>query len=135
MNVRPIREGLFDESGPAPRLVGGHCSRCGHVAFPAGANCENCGAAPMERRPLSNGARLICATRVHMPTQHFAPGFAVGYVRLDSGQRLFTQLAPELADRPEGTALRLQLDVLWTAQDQGVRGYRFVAAEEASGHA
>ena len=91
--------GSIDWSSEGPTLIGMACGACSARAFPYRDTCLNCGdAAHIERVALTGRGRLYAMTVIH----HAAPGFqapyAVGYVDLDDGVRVFTHLAGEPAD-------------------------------------
>jgi len=125
----PFREGLFREGPDGPVLLGGRCTRCGRVSFPASDRCLQCRGQDIEAVELGRDAELLCATTVHMPNRHFPPGHAVGFVALPPGVRLFTQLRP-VDGKPFRSGMPMQLEIapMWREDDTDVLAYRFVPA-------
>jgi uncharacterized OB-fold protein len=84
-----------------------HCTACEAVVWPAKSHCPDCGAKALEWRQSAGRGRLYSFSTVERgPTpawQAIAP-FTVGFVELDEGYHLFTQIegAPEdmRIDRP-----------------------------------
>ena len=57
----PVLEGFFTEADGEPRLLGGHCPRCGAWYFPKQWSfCRNphCEGGPLDDAPLSSRGRL-----------------------------------------------------------------------------
>ncbi|MBW2056648.1 MAG: Zn-ribbon domain-containing OB-fold protein [Deltaproteobacteria bacterium] len=91
----PIREGLFAVPGEKPErpyLLGSRCRRCGSVYFPRRAVCANCLGETMEEIPLSRRGRLYTYTIVRYPAPGLRAPYAVGYVDLPEGVRVFSVL-------------------------------------------
>jgi uncharacterized OB-fold protein len=57
----PVVDGLFTDTDGSPRLLGGHCPRCGAWFFPKQWSfCRNphCDGGPLDDAPLSSRGRL-----------------------------------------------------------------------------
>jgi uncharacterized OB-fold protein len=61
-----------------------------------------------------------------MKTMHFEPPYAVGYVELPEGLRIFSPLKM-VADKPfrVGMNMELLIEELWQEEDKKIIGYRF----------
>ena len=46
----------------------------------------------MERLDLSLNGKLYSFTIVHMPSEHFQPPYAIGWIELPEGIRIFSQI-------------------------------------------
>ncbi len=103
--VRPIAEGLFEETAAGPRLIGSRCRACGVVTFPQQASCARCTSTDVERHLLAPRGELWSWT-----TQCFRPKtppysgpeefetYGVGYVELPGECRvesILTESDPE----------------------------------------
>jgi uncharacterized OB-fold protein len=126
LTERPVREGLFRNSGDGPTLLGKKCTACGHVEFPGGKICTSCLAEAPAEIELSRDGELFCETTVHMRSPNFAAPYRVGYVRLPEGLMLFAPLRP-IEGRPLTVAARMRLELapLWQHEGVDVIGYRF----------
>lgn len=83
---------------PGPRtnrpLSGSRCARCGHVAYPGESVCSACGRRD-EHRPfqLTPEGTLYTFTIVHAAAPGVETPYALGYVDLVDGPRLFGRIA------------------------------------------
>jgi len=92
----PIREGLFrppSEPGEKPHLLGTRCKMCGLVSFPPRAVCSRCFSEEMESIPLSTTGRLYSYTIIGYAPPGLTAPYAIGYVDLPEGVRVFSILA------------------------------------------
>lgn len=125
----PLREGLFRETETGPTLLASRCTTCGHLSYPAADWCPECHSDASEIIELGGEGELHAATIVHMGNQRFQPGYAVGYVVMPQGVRIFSQLGVTGDDLPSpGTQMRLEILPLWREDDQDILAYRFVRA-------
>jgi uncharacterized protein len=122
----PIREGIFKEGPDGGRLIAGKCDSCGEVFFPSIDSCLSCGHDTIVQTELDRKGRLFSYTIVQMPVANFSPPFAVGYVDLAEGIRIFSQLRME-KEKPFqiGMEMELEIDTLWKKEDNDIVGYRF----------
>jgi len=80
------------ENGSA-QLVGGRCARCGKVVFPRSNVCPGCASrGPMAPVLLSRRGKLYSYSVIHVDTPGFKAPYAVGYVDLPEGPRIFGHL-------------------------------------------
>jgi uncharacterized OB-fold protein len=93
--IIPIREGLFKiplQSGEKPYLIGTRCKRCSQTSFPFRAVCANCFSEEMEHIPLSTKGKLYSYTIIGYPPPGLTAPYAIGYVDLPEGVRVFSIL-------------------------------------------
>jgi uncharacterized OB-fold protein len=93
--IIPIREGLFKiplQSGEKPYLIGTRCKRCAQTSFPSRAVCANCFSEEMENIPLSTKGKLYSYTIIGYPPPGLTAPYAIGYVDLPEGVRVFSIL-------------------------------------------
>lgn len=127
-NRVPIREDAFMEGPTGGILLGNKCKSCGQVFFPKAVFCLTCLNEDMEDLKLSRKGKLYSYTIVHMPSMHFQPPYAIGYVVLPEGVRIFAPL-----EIVEGKSFQIDMemeviiDKLWQEDDNEVIGYRFKA--------
>ena len=97
----PVAEGVFTWPSDEPRLIGGRCSACGMVAFPAQGSCPRCASTEMAGHLLPRRGRLWAWTTQEFPPpsppytgpkdETFAP-YGVGYVQLGDEVKVETRL-------------------------------------------
>lgn len=72
------------------QLVGGRCAGCGKVFFPRFSTCPSCAARKsMAEVRLSRRGKLYSYSIIHVDTPGFKAPYAVGYVDLPEGPRVF----------------------------------------------
>lgn len=126
-----IREGIVAEGPEGETLAANRCKGCGQVFFPkAEQACLNCHEKELEDVPLSRKGKLCSYTVVHMPASGFQPPYAVGFVDLPEGVRVFTPLEME-EDKPfkVGMDMEVRVGVLWKEEDKEVMGFKFAPVE------
>ncbi len=122
----PFREGLFEEVSGRWVLVGCRCEACGKTFFPKKEVCLNCFSRDLKRINLSRQGKLYSFTIVHMPSGHFEPPYAIGWIELPEGIRIFSQLR-HWQEQPLkiGMDMELTIEKLWNEGEQEVIGYTF----------
>lgn len=122
----PVRDGIFAEGPDGISLLANRCKSCGQVFFPKVQSCLNCFHKELEEISLSRRGNLFSYTIVHMPTIHFKPPFAIGYVDLPEGVRVFAPL-DIVEDKPfkVGMDMEIAVGTLWQEDDKDIVGYRF----------
>jgi uncharacterized OB-fold protein len=122
----PIREDMFTEGREGTVLLANKCTACGKVHFPKAQLCLTCLHKQLEDMALNRRGKLFSYTVVHMPSSHFQPPYAVGYVDLPEGVRVFSQL--EITeDKPFKVNMDMEVitDTLWHKDGKEVVGFRF----------
>lgn len=74
-------------------LVGSRCPECGSLFFPVGSVCPSCLNGELDRVPLSRQGNLYTYSIIHIGPRGWDTPYAVGYVDLPEGVRLFAHLA------------------------------------------
>jgi uncharacterized OB-fold protein len=122
----PFREGLFEKVDGEWTLVGCKCKQCGQVFFPIRDWCLNCSSRELERISLGRNGKLYSFTIVHMPSEHFEPPYAVGWIELAEGIRIFSQIRG-WQEHPLAIGMDLEMAVekLWDEEEREVIGYIF----------
>jgi uncharacterized protein len=112
--------------GGAVRLNGSRCIHCGNVAFPPHLQCPACGAqSGQETAALSCVGTLYTFCEIHVAPEGFAVPYAVGYVDLPEGVRLFGQIEARAADLKIGQRLAVALGQVRTREGRAVIGCKF----------
>lgn len=75
-----------------PQLVGGACAACGSKMFPFAPVCPACMSEDIARERLARRGTLYTFTILHVGPKMWHKPFAVGYVDLDDGVRVFGHL-------------------------------------------
>ena len=105
----PVSRPWIDEDG-AVRLIGSKCVHCGAVAFPPHPSCPVCGAqGGQDTVQLSPVGTLYTFSEIHIAPKGFTTPYAVGYVDLPEGVRLFGQIEGRAADLKLGQQVTVTL--------------------------
>jgi uncharacterized OB-fold protein len=91
----PIREGLFTfpaEPGEKPQLIGTRCPSCGQLSFPRRSFCSKCLGSDLEETLLSRRGRIYTHTVVGYPAPGLEAPYAIAYIDLPEGVRVFSLL-------------------------------------------
>jgi uncharacterized OB-fold protein len=89
----PIREGIFhmpSRPGEKPYLFGSRCKACAEISFPPRKFCSKCFSDQMEAIPLSSRGQLYSYTIIGYPPPGLQAPYAIGYVDLPEGVRVFS---------------------------------------------
>jgi len=122
----PIREGYFVEEKDGGHLTATRCKSCGRIYFPPLQRCLECYERDMEEIELSGNGKLYTYTVIRMPVAHYKPPFALAWVELPEGVRVFTQLKNwENTELQIGMDMKLVIDNLWEEEEKVVYGYKF----------
>jgi uncharacterized OB-fold protein len=127
MPVRvPLREGIFEDKGKDSTLLAVKCQVCQQVFFPAKAVCLSCFSHDLVQHKLSNIGRLYSFTIVHMPAKNYSAPYALGWIELSEGTRVFSQIRG-WQDCPLKTGMEMKLSIEKLYEDDGreVIGYVF----------
>lgn len=127
----PFEEGKelfsFSEQSEKGKLFGSRCNKCGDYSFPPRRICKKCFHEEVEKVAFSGkGVIHSAAVILNAPLRFQAP-YAVAYVDLEEGPRLFTQLT---SCNPEeikvGTPVELVTGTLrHDEQGNEIVGYKF----------
>ncbi len=84
---------LFHEGPEGPELLGSNCKSCGKFAFPRRRICPACQSdEEMAQVSLSRKGKLYTYTIVRQGLKGFETPYALGFVDLPEGVRVFAQL-------------------------------------------
>ncbi|MBU2648697.1 OB-fold domain-containing protein [bacterium] len=129
----PIREGTFKEDKTGAILLANRCKACGQIFFPKSKFCLSCVHKEMEEIELSQRGILYSYTIGHMPSSHFKPPYAIGYIDLPEKVRIYAPLVMT-ADQSfqVGMEMVAVIDKLWEEDDKEIIGYKFKPVDNAS---
>jgi uncharacterized OB-fold protein len=121
-----FKEGLFEDISGKWALVGGRCKQCEKIIYPHRDVCLNCLSQDVEKLTLSRKGTLYSFTIVHMPSEHFEPPYAIGWIELPEGIRVFSPIRYRQGHPLEiGMEMELAIEKLWDEGEKGVTGYVF----------
>jgi hypothetical protein len=130
---RLFRNGLFQlpqNAAEKPRLIGQRCISCGVYLFPPQGICPKClQNDKMEQVLLGPYGKLFTYSIVRQGPPHYAKAipYAIGYVDLEEGVRVFAQLWTQTFEELRiGLDMELFIHKLYTDADgMNVIGYKF----------
>lgn len=122
-----VKEGIFTEGQDGVTLAANRCKSCGRIYFPKSENCLNCLGYEMTDISLGKRGRLVSYTTPGMPSTHFKPPYAVGFVEMPEGLRVFAPL-DIVTDKPFkiGMEMEVHAETLWTEGEKEYVGYWFL---------
>jgi uncharacterized OB-fold protein len=124
----PIRKGLFtgETSGD---LMGFKCKTCNHILPPLTTVCCYCDGEEFDQTALSCKGKLYSYTIVWQQHTHYKTPYAVGYIELPEGFRIFASLK-EKEGKPfkVGMDMDLVIETLWEENGNEIIGPRFQPA-------
>ncbi|QXQ14049.1 Zn-ribbon domain-containing OB-fold protein [Skermania piniformis] len=132
----PFAPGVFTDGSDGPRLVGGRCTDCGSVTFPAPPSCARCGAVAVEQHPLARrGTLWTFTTQGFLPKEPYAGGetpetfqpYGVGLVELGGEVRVEARLTTADIDR---LAIGMEMELVLVPFG-GALSYAFAPVEGA----
>jgi len=134
----PLRPGLFhlpESADEKPSLLGSRCRVCGYVSFPRKRACVRCRRDDtMEDRRLGPYGTLETYAVMRVGPPDFPPPYMVGYVRLNEGPVVFTQITGcEMKDDALkiGTEMELVITHLKTdPEGNNLIGWKFRPKED-----
>ena len=90
---RPIWAGLMGEDADGAFLIGGSCAACGFTTLSVRNICPECWArGTMRETPIGRRGTLYTYTVIHQLPHGYEEPFAVGYVDLADGVRVFAHI-------------------------------------------
>jgi hypothetical protein len=121
-----LKEGLFSETGEGAALIASKCSNCSKIFFPARVYCPECFGKDMGHVLLYGPGMLYSYTVSQMPTAHYKPPYAVGWVEFPEGLRVFGQIKGwDTKPLKIGMKMKLVIETLWNQPEKEVIGYKF----------
>lgn len=122
----PFCEGLFTMEGGKAFLVGNQCSNCGQIYFPACSICFECENKHMQTIKFGSTGKLYSYAVSYMPSTHFEPPYAAGWIELPEGVRVFAPLkSGEGRSLDIGSDMVLTIGELWRNGTERVMGYAY----------
>jgi benzoylsuccinyl-CoA thiolase BbsA subunit len=125
---RVVKEGLFDWPSENPSLIGARCKKCKEVFFPKRFICPICFQEnTLENIPLSNKGNLYTFCILERGPMGFDPPYAVGYIDLPEGVRIYSILAEADMKKLEiGMEMELVIGpIRKTSDGEEIIGYKF----------
>lgn len=127
-NVRVVREGLFDWPSEKPSLIGHRCRLCGKVFFPKRFICPDCfKEGTLEEIKLSRRGKLYTFCILERGPMGFDPPYAVGYIDLPEGLRIYSILTEASLEKLEiGMEMDLVVEkIRKDLEGNEIIGYKF----------
>jgi len=125
---RVVREGLFDWPSENPSLIGSRCKKCKEVFFPKRFICPICfQEGTLENIPLSQKGNLYTFCILERGPMGFDPPYAVGYIDLPEGVRIYSILTEADMKKLEiGMEMELVIEsIRKTSDGEEIIGYKF----------
>lgn len=104
----PFRADALEIDQDQVHLLGSVCESCGAHAFPPRQVCAVCRSTSLRRARLAGTGRLYTYAIVRQAPKEFPTPYIIGYVDLDEGVRVFTQV---LADPEQDLRLGMRMSV------------------------
>jgi len=96
--MTPIWPDLLGEDADGPHLLGTRCTACGHVMLGKRGSCAGCWRGDtLAAIQLGRRGTIYSATVIHQGPPGFATPYAVGYVDIEHGVRVFAHLRGDAA--------------------------------------
>ena len=116
--ARPICEGLLGQDNDGPFLLGGRCGACSFVTLGVRDTCPECWTrGSMTMVPIGRRGSVYTSTVVHQLPQGYDAPFAVAYVDVEDGVRVFAHVAHEPAALGPGAKVRLTVAPMRSDKD------------------
>ena len=125
---RVVREGLFDWPSVSPALIGHRCKVCKNVFFPRRFICPECfEEGTLEEIHLSTKGRLYTFSVLERGPLGFDPPYAVGYIDLPEGFRIYSLLTAESMEELRiGMEMELVIEkIRQDSEGNEIIGYKF----------
>ena len=124
----PIQEGAFKSTPDGEVLLANKCKACGQLFFPKVSLCLSCLHEETIEVVLSKTGKLYSYTIAHMPSTHFKPPYALGYIDMPEGVRIFAPLIIDDAKPFQvGMEMQVVIETLWQEDEKEIIGYKFVS--------
>jgi len=135
MQITPHENIYYRVKEGKPYLIGSRCKNCDYVAFPKRVVCPSCiSKDSMKDIELSRTGKLDTFSILHVAAPGFSVPYAVGYVNLPEGPRIFSMItyageSLEIGDEVELMVGKIREDELGNE----VIGYKFKVPEAKKG--
>jgi uncharacterized OB-fold protein len=94
LSAKPIGEAHVVADGAGVlRLAGGECTECGALSFPQAEVCIACLSEEISTSPMADRGILYSYSIIRVGSENDKLPYAVGYVDLSNGIRVFSHLA------------------------------------------
>jgi uncharacterized OB-fold protein len=111
--IQPICESLLGEDDQGPYLKGGRCRACGFVTLGERNICPECWSNnTMQLWPIGRTGNLYTWTVIHQVPAGYQAPFAVGYVDVEDGVRIFAHIDRDSAALKPDAPLKLTAAIL-----------------------
>ncbi|HLE80780.1 MAG TPA: Zn-ribbon domain-containing OB-fold protein [Dehalococcoidia bacterium] len=125
-NSRLVNEKWFVQTADGLALAGCRCPTCGRTYFPKKRVCAQCFVIDrMEEVALSRQGRLYSFTIIEAGPAGFQVPYAVGYVDLPEGLRVFSPLEGDPEALEIGMELAMSIGPIKKQNGVDVIGYKF----------
>jgi len=125
---RVVREGLFDWPSEHPALIGARCKKCKEIFFPKRFICPICFREDtLDNIPLSHKGNLYTFCILERGPMGFDPPYAVGYIDLPEGVRIYSILKEaDMKELEIGMEMELVIEpIRKTSDGEEIIGYKF----------
>lgn len=125
-----FRENLVRETEKGTFLVGRKCTSCGKIQFPNSGFCTDCLCEENEEVLIGRKGTLFSHTITNGRVAKLIPPFAVGYIEIPEGLRVFAPLKMEEGKEFSiGMDMELEIGDLWEEDGVIKTGYVYKIAE------
>ena len=98
------------EEKQEPYLIGNKCKLCGKFHFPRALACTNCLNEKLEEVNFGKKGKLYSYSIVQVASMGFSAPYAIGYVDIDEGVRLFALIVDwKRSDLKSGKSMELTI--------------------------
>ena len=121
-----VKDDIIVEGPQGASLVANRCKSCGRLYFPKAKYCLDCLGEELEELLLKGEGKVFSYTVGRMPSTHFKPPYAVGFVDMTEGVRIWGPL--DIVDnKPFQVGMQVQAyaDTLWMDGENEYVGFRF----------
>jgi len=128
---KPFLPNILTSLDPtSARLLASRCRDCGRIGFPARPVCIFCHGRNLEEIQLGRRGRIHTFTICRMPVADLKAPYAIGYVDLPEGVRVFTRISGwEEKGLEIGMEMEMETGRLYEAEGEAVVAYQFHPVE------
>lgn len=125
-----FRDHLVRETTDGTFLIGKKCKSCGKIQFPNAGLCTDCLCEEHDEVLIGSEGTLFSYTVTNGKVAKLTPPFAVGYIEILEGLRIFAPLKLEKdKDFEIGMKMALEIGDLWEEDGVIKTGYVYRIAE------